>query len=79
MSANNGLPPLPAGLGNANSERAKIPVEDLIPYEEQWVAWNGDSTRILAWGKEWEDLERELERQGIDASQVIFEYISSLP
>lgn len=79
MSVNNGTPPLPAGFGNANDNRAKIPVEDLIPYEDNWVAWNGDSTRILAWGKEWDDVERELVSKGIDASQVIFEYISSLP
>jgi hypothetical protein len=79
MSANNGPPPFPPGFENANEHRARVPAVDLVPYENQWVAWSADSTRILAHGAEWEDVERRLTELGIAADQVIFERITSLP
>jgi hypothetical protein len=67
-------PPLPPGFEHANENRARIPPGQLAVFVGQWVAWTGDSTRILASGKDWDEVERKLAELGLDASQVIFEH-----
>lgn len=75
---NDGQRPLPAGFEIANDNRANFPVEGLVAYADQWVAWTGDSTSIVTSGKDWEEVERKLKELGVDASQVIFEFIPAL-
>ena len=70
------MAPLPPGFEDANHNRSVLPVEQLIPYEGQWVAWNGDSTRILLSDPDMLALDAKVQAAGIDPSQVIFEYIN---
>jgi len=45
--------------------------DELTPYIDQHVAWSLDGTRIMAHGKEWEDLFHEMERLGLKSSDYI--------
>lgn len=54
--------------------RAKFPLEELIKFAGQYLAWSPDGTQILAHGPDEESVERELESMGIDPSQVVVSY-----
>jgi hypothetical protein len=49
--------------------------EELAPYIDQHVAWSLDGTKILAHGKEWEDLFREMERVGLKGTDCVVSYV----
>jgi hypothetical protein len=67
--------PSPPGIELANANRAAFPLEQLIPFEGQYVAWTADSTRILTSGADLIEVEKKLVEAGIDPGQVIFEFI----
>ena len=68
-------PPDPPGRRFFNQNRTKYPPEDVLPFSNQYIAWQADGTRILANAPTWEELEEKLRAMGIDASQVVFEFI----
>jgi hypothetical protein len=72
------LPPLPPGFEHANQNRAAFPLDELIRYRGQYVAWNGDSTRIVASGPDIPNVEAKLAAAGIDPTKVVYEYIPEL-
>lgn len=55
--------------------RRRFPVDQLAPYYGKFVAWSPDGTRILASGNEREEVWKQLEAAGIDAGQVVNDYI----
>jgi hypothetical protein len=75
LPQNESLPPLPPGFEQANQNRATFPLDELARFRGQYVAWSGDSTRIVASGPNIPDVEARLAAAGIDPSQVIYEYI----
>jgi hypothetical protein len=71
----NPIQPDPPGIQFANANRAAFPLEQLLPFEGQYVAWTADSTRVLTSGSDLIEVEKNLLAAGIDPSQVIFEFI----
>jgi hypothetical protein len=69
------IPPDPPGRQFFNQNRTKYPPEDVLPYSNQYVAWQADGTRILTSAPTWEEVEEKLRAMGIDPSQVVFEWI----
>lgn len=55
--------------------RQRFPREELAKYSGQWVAFSSDCTGIVASAQTLEELHRQLDAQGVDAQQVIFEGI----
>jgi hypothetical protein len=55
--------------------RANYYPEDLLPYEEEWVAWNLDASRIVAHHRDALKLLRMLDEAGIDSESVNLEWI----
>jgi hypothetical protein len=58
---------------HANS--SKFTLEELLPYDGQHVAWSRDGTRILASGKDYDELYSKLDALGIASDQVIHDFI----
>lgn len=58
-----------------NENRNKYPMEELLKYAGQYVAWSLDGSCILASGGDELEMEKHLKEIGIDPSQVIGEYI----
>lgn len=55
--------------------RRRFPAEQLVPYYGKFVAWSPDGTRIVASGKEREQVWKQLEDAGLDPSQFVNDYI----
>lgn len=53
--------------------RARFPLEQLIPHRGEWIAFNADGTQIVAGAVTFGELEARLEAMGIDAQTVVFE------
>lgn len=58
--------------------RNNYPVEELMKYQDKWVAWTPDSSRIIAGADDINDLEPAVVAAGMEMSEVVFEYISPL-
>jgi hypothetical protein len=65
----------PPDLGAYHQNRRNFPLEELARYPGRYVAFSPDGTRILASGDSEEEMEEELERQGIHPSQVVGSYV----
>jgi len=55
--------------------RLQFPAEQLVFYYGKFVAWSPDGTRIVASGKEREEVWKQLEDAGLDPSQFVNDYI----
>jgi hypothetical protein len=55
--------------------RHKFPIDELIKYEDQYIAWSWDGSRVLASDADRNELDRKLEAAGIDPSRVVHEFI----
>ncbi|HEY7156052.1 MAG TPA: hypothetical protein VH575_18960 [Gemmataceae bacterium] len=55
--------------------RSKFMPADLLPYAEEWVAWNLDASRIVAHHRDALELWRMLDEAGIDSESVNLEWI----
>jgi hypothetical protein len=55
--------------------RRAFPLEELVPYRGQWVAFSSDGSRIIAGAESLGRLEDQLEALGQDAQEVGFEYV----
>ena len=53
--------------------RERFPLEKLIPYRGEWIAFKADGTAIVAGAATIEELEARLEAMGIDGQTVVFE------
>ena len=58
-----------------DENRSRFPLDQLLPYAGQHVAWSPDGTRILAAAYSREELDEKLEAAGIHFSQVVHDYI----
>ena len=65
------------GWPNPNflANRAKFPVEELVKYVGQEVAWSWDGTRILASAPTPDELHRKLLEAGINPQHVVTGYV----
>jgi hypothetical protein len=52
-----------------------FPIDELVKYEDQYIAWSWDGSRILASDPDRDELDRKLEAAGIDPSRVVHEYV----
>lgn len=66
-------PPMNRDVYIAN--RYKFLPDDLLPYAEEWVAWNRDGSRIVAHHRDLLEVGRMLDEAGIDQEDVNFEWI----
>jgi Family of unknown function (DUF5678) len=55
--------------------RSKWTFEELLAYEDQWVAWSRDGTRVVAHHQDLMEVGEQLKAQGIDSEQVLLEHI----
>lgn len=55
--------------------RREITWDDVQKYGGKQIAWDLKGEQILATGEDIEEVEKELVKQGIDPSQVVFDYI----
>ncbi len=55
--------------------RSKYYPADLLPYAEEWVAWNLDASRIVAHHRDLLELGRIMDEAGIDPEEVNLEWI----
>ena len=55
--------------------RAKIPLEELRRFADQWVAISMDGRQVIAGASTLEELEMRLAADGVDAETVGFERI----
>ena len=60
------------------ANRAAFPVEGLVPYMGQWVAWSPDGSYVAASAKDPAELEGILLAQGLDPQFCIHEGIPEL-
>ena len=55
-----------------------FPPTELDKYRGLQIAWSWDGGRIVASGRDHEDLDRNLQAAGIDAFRVIYDYVDDL-
>jgi hypothetical protein len=55
--------------------RARFPSSELAKYRGTWVAFSDDGQRIVASQEKLEQLEDQLAAEGIDAQQLVFEFV----
>jgi hypothetical protein len=55
--------------------RDSFPLAELARYGEQWVAWSADGSRIVAHDEDLVKVADSIRAAGIDAEDVMFEYI----
>ncbi len=55
--------------------RARFPFSELAIYRGAWVAFSGDGQRIVASQESLEQLEDHVASNGIDAQQLVFEFV----
>jgi len=65
--------PFDGDLFNANANR--IPAAEVLRYAGKRIAYSRDGTRIVASGRDYEELEAALNAAGIDLSEVVLSYI----
>lgn len=71
----NGVAPALPDLRHFEENRAKFPVEQLMLFAGQYVAWSSDGTRILAAAPSQEEVDEKLAALGIHFSLVVHDYI----
>jgi hypothetical protein len=74
MSGKTDYPDIPWLGPEFFENRHKYPIDELVKYEDQHIAWSWDGTRILANASTEEELGRKLGAAGIDPSRVVFDY-----
>jgi hypothetical protein len=55
--------------------RRRFPHEELMKYAGQSIAWSIDGTRIVASGKDVNEVADKLAALGIDVSQTVLSYV----
>jgi len=65
----------PPDLSHYAEARPKFPLDQLIPYEGKFVAWDPVAVRIVAAAETREALDEQLDALGIHFSQVVHDYI----
>ena len=63
---------------NATENMNNFPAEELMKYENKWVAWSWDGTRIIAGADDINELEPAVKAAGLEMGEVVFEYIPPL-
>jgi hypothetical protein len=71
----NGVALKPPDLRYFDENRNKVPIDQLLAYAGQHVAWSPDGKEILAFGSSQEDVDEKLAVLGIHFSQVVHDYI----
>jgi hypothetical protein len=71
---NTQFPHIPWPDPNFETNRSKVPQEELDKYWEQYVAWSWDGTRILLGASSEGELIVKLKEAGIDFQRVVFDY-----
>jgi hypothetical protein len=70
--------PEPPDLSHYDENRARFPLDELVKYAGQYVAFSPDGKRIVASGETEEEVDRKLLAAGIHPSQVVGSYIDPL-
>ena len=65
-------------VARATENMNNYPAEELARYEDKWVAWTMDGTRIIAGADDINALEPAIIAAGMKMSDVVFEYIPPL-
>ena len=60
---------------NFEQNREKFPLEELMKYVGQHIAWNWEGTRIMAADPDLSSLDRRLREAGIDVGHVVHDYV----
>lgn len=68
-------PAKPADWGEYAQNRRRFPPEELAKYAGKYIAFSLDGTRVLASSATEEGLEKQLQADGIDPSQIVGSYI----
>lgn len=55
--------------------RGKFPLEELMNYGNQWVAWSADGSTIIAHHEDLLEVGRRIKEAGIDSTNVVLELI----
>jgi hypothetical protein len=71
----NGQLARPIDLVAFAKNRSRFPPEDLLPYAGQHIAWSADGTRVLASGRDMDEVENKVIAAGIAPDQVVFDFI----
>jgi hypothetical protein len=58
-----------------DQNRSRFPPEDLLPYAGHHIAWNADGTRVLASGRDMDEVDNKVIAAGIAPDQVVFDFI----
>lgn len=58
-----------------NENRNKWTYEELLPYADQWVAFNHDGTRILAAAKDLQEAMERLKASGLELQDGVWEHL----
>jgi hypothetical protein len=69
------FPDVPWPPPQHDENRRNFPVEQLVAYAGQYVAWSWEGDRIVAAAPSRADLIRQLNDAGIDLQRVVFEYL----
>ena len=59
----------------AMENRNNFPAEELAKYENQWVAWSPDRTRVIAGADDLNQLEAAVQAKGMKLSDTVLELI----
>ncbi len=55
--------------------RDSVPLDELVQYGDQWVAWCLDGTRVMAHHHDPNEMTNQLRIAGISSEDVVVEYI----
>jgi hypothetical protein len=72
---NNGAVMTEPDLRFFDENRAKFPLDQLLLYAGQHVAWSPDGTQILAAALTRKEVNAKLDAMGIERSQVVHDFI----
>lgn len=73
------LKPVQPALSQYDTNRERFTVEQLQPYEGQWVAFSLDGSRIVAAAPDLLELDQRVNAAGEDPEQVGLEFIDLRP
>ncbi len=65
----------PSDPNKYRENRSNFPLEELVPYGDQWVAWNSDATKILAHHEDMLQVTEMLKAMGMASAEVVLEWI----
>ena len=68
----NSQPPEPTDLRYFDENRSRFPPEQLLPYAGQHVAWSPDGSRILASGKDMDEVEKNMDHSADLTHDMVF-------